>query len=293
MTEPLVCRPAELGRVGPELGKAGGQGRVLELLDQPNHLLKTYHPETAVDPEGLISLIEFRRDLDASERDVLDQVAAWPLAAVQFQNGNWGVVFQRAPGQFWQQTTEGSLLREVQFAFCEAATWRGLRLPPRRAAVRIARGYAGLLNLLHRHGVIYSDLNQSNLLWVAGRRTRVFLIDCDSAWCRDAPRGLGRADHPMWADRRPPVVGDFASELESDRFKLALLFVRLYYRTTWIPSADTPALTLSEDPPVTRWVADLIGRGLHHRTQRPTAKEWIDALGDLDAVLGRLNRRAA
>lgn len=277
---------SSLGPIGGPLGAPGGQGTVYELPDHPDLVLKRYHATTAVDPAGLDSLVAWRRHLTPADRAAVDATTAWPDDVVHCPDGTVAVVVRRAPNRFFHQV-EGDLVpRDLSWAFCaDAVRWAGLEPAPPTVCVSLVRRIAAVFEVFHRTGVCYGDVSATNILWVGGRRPEVFFLDCDSAHVTGQPRALADAQTPLWECPWP------LEDRRRDEYKLALTFLRLFWRYDGPLTDLVRTVRLPAQPPVTRSTAALVEQGLREQGPRPAATDWLDPLQRLNQGLRR--RRVA
>ncbi|MCS5723443.1 hypothetical protein N1028_11555 [Herbiconiux sp. CPCC 203407] len=257
-------------------------------------------------PEQVAKLAAWRAGLGRRERDVLDGVAAWPLAGVANEGGDVvGCLVPLAAHPFYFIATaddgEGAGVGKT------ARNARWLVSAPKRAR-RVGAGSVGerdlvarctvlarvcvLLEMLHRSGIVFGDLSERSLLYSAddGDVARAFVVGCEgAAFERDrvlqrnsagwaAPETLesseGPDDDTADASRsRAPSVQTIAS----DRYKLGLLILRVL-----APSGD--GLERSRDADRVLGVLDEVGRLMladalgGEPAKRPSAAEWYQYL---------------
>lgn len=272
-----------LGPVVETVFDSGGQGQIRELASHPHLLLKTYGADHQPEVGPLTALAAWSpAQLSPKDRGVLLRRTSWPARIVPDTPWGVGTLILRAPDRFWVVVEGVRRTRDLQFAFVPAARFGGAELLLPAGAIALTYRYAALLDVLHRGGVAYGHLSHSNLLW-AGTRTRpeLFLIDCDAAWLTAGERALPPAQTPMWAD---PWVGDDspAEAMRRDLFKLAILFIRLYYQSLMDIDGSIPVLELPAEPPIIQSVADLLQAGLQRDGARPAAAEWLQPLNRLE-----------
>jgi hypothetical protein len=284
---PSIVPEARLGDIGPPFGHVGGQGRVHPLPDHPGWLYKRYHDTTPVDPDGLLALVEWRRQLTGRDRRIVDVRTAWPQYVVEHPGGH-GVVIRRAPARFFHVFGDEEVGTDLQFACLDTATWGGAGPAGPRTAVAIVYRYAQVLDVLHRNGVVYGDMSHTNMLWTSAPGwPGVFVIDCDAAWLTTGPRGVPFSETPPWID---PWPNDLTAERlrRLDLFKLGQLFLRTYYHWPGKITATTTSLGLHDEPPVTRRITDLLTASLRRdrpHQPRPRARDWLDPLVVLERHL--------
>jgi hypothetical protein len=147
----------------------------------------------------------------------------------------------------------------------------------------------------------HGDLSTKNVLWSLQRGPEVFVLDCDNCEQFDpdgrplTPAGRRRAMTPNWDD--PAVAGGGNPTLASDRYSLALIFLRVVGAANFpIQARQRQGGPITVDFAVPRGhLADallgpgaelwhLCGRGLNvsDPDRRPPASAW---LAPLEAVL--------
>lgn len=266
---------------GGALLGSGGQGDVYELDSHPGQLLKRYRQGVAVDVAGLTALVAWRSSLAPRDRAIIDQHTAWPTDVVDCEDGTHGILMQRASDDYFHVVEGDTLPRDISWAFMvDAARFSGLQPASPTAAVAIMFQLVTVFDILHRNGVAYGDLSSTNVLWSGGSRPSILLIDCDSAGVVGQPRALAEAQTPLWSCPWPGVEGQ-----ERDEFKLAVAFLRLYFRYEGPLTSTTRNIQVPAHPPVTRDAADLLGAGLMQVSLRPSAADWVPALRQLERGL--------
>ena len=298
-------------RVG-ELLAEGGEGRVFELPLQPHLVFKAYRRPAS--REFLEDLVAWPKQVATKElAGRVAAAAAWPASVVVDSDGAaTGLLIPRAPRRFALRHRDGTT-RLASLSYLTAdpahrALAYGLDLPGEVSPARIGVVYA-LARLLQAFeseapAVGHGDLSAKNVLWSLQRGPEVFVIDCDN--CDRFGAGgepLGPADRrramtPNWED--PAVPGGSDPTLSSDRYSLALIFLRV------VGAANFPVQSRQrQDPTVTIDFAvpsplfrhpllgpgapvwDLCARGLSvsRARDRPSADAWVAAL---EAVLDSL-----
>lgn len=262
--------------IGALLG-SGGQGDVYEVTSGTGQLLKRYRRGIDVDDAGLAALVDWRKHLSQKDIAIVDKHTAWPLEVVDCEDGTFGILMNRAPNEYWHTVEGDELPRDLSWAFMvDAARFVGLQPASPLAAVMMMAQIATVFDVFHRNGVVYGDLSASNVLWTSGNSPSVLLIDCDAAEVTGQPRALKEAQTPLWNCPWPGVEGR-----ERDEYKLAVAFLRLFFRYEG-PIADTTSnIQVPAYPPVTRDAADLLGAGLKQVSIRPSAADWLPALHQL------------
>jgi DNA-binding helix-hairpin-helix protein with protein kinase domain len=255
----------------------GGQGDVYELDSDPRLLLKRYRADVAVDEAGLRALVDWRKQLQPKDFAVIDKHAAWPLEVVDCEDGTYGILMNRAPQEYWHTVEGATLPRDLSWAFMEdAARFVGLEPAPPTAAVLLMVQIATVFDVFHRNGVAYGDLSATNVLWTGGNSPSVLLIDCDSAGITGQPRALQEVQTPLWNCPWPGVEAQ-----ERDQYKLAIAFLRLFFRYEGPIMDTTRNIQVPSYPPVTQDTASLLGAGLKQVSIRPAPADWLPALQQL------------
>ncbi len=257
----------------------------------------------ADDALRLARLIAWRDGLDPRERAALDGVAAWPLAAVTDDDGaTVGCLVPLAAHPFYY-VPAGE--RETSKA-PQSAKW--LVVAPKRARRVGAEAVAErdlvarctvlarmclLLDLLHRHGIVYGDLSDRAVLFGAGEVPSAFVVGCEGAVFADsAGRGtIAQRNSVGWvapetaapeveSGGHPDAVLKAAPSVQSaetDRHKLGLLILRVL-----APAGD--GLERSRDAARLRGVLDDTGERMLQRAlgeapgERPSAADWYTYL---------------
>lgn len=251
------------------------------------------------DSAALSRLVALRWGLDARERALLDGLAAWPLAVVEGDEGDVvGCLVPLAAHPFYYLPAEEKNPGKVP----QQAKW--LVVAPKRAR-RAGAASVGerdvvarstvlarvclLLDLLHRHGVVYGDLSDRSVLFGVGEVAEAFVVGCEGAavgttsdelpgvqrnstgWAAPETFDIEDAD----AAKTDPTMSRASSvqTVETDRYKLALLILRVL-----APSGD--GLERSRDAGRIRSVLDETGQQLMRDAlegapdARPTAADW-------------------
>ena len=268
--------------LGPMISD-GGQGMVFELTDDDTRVLKQYKAGVTVDPDGLVALADWRAGLAGKDLAVIDQHTAWPEQVVAFDDGTHGFLMRKAPASFWHVVEGARVPRDLTYAVSQdAARFVGLRPASPGEAVAVVFQLATVFDVFHRNGVAYGDLSSRNLLWTGGSRPSTLLIDCDAAGVEGAPRALQEAQTPLW-----DCAWDGVEGRERDEYKLALLFLRLYWHFEGIIGDSTPQVQVPASRPAQREVGELLGAGLWRVSLRPSAADWLPSLRELERGLRR------
>jgi DNA-binding helix-hairpin-helix protein with protein kinase domain len=289
--------------IGSLIGK-GGEGAVYEVVGNQQLVAKIYHQ--APSPQKVAKLTAMVHLADPG----ISKCAAWPVATLQADSVTRvvGILLPRLDHAKEIYKLYSPAERAVVFP---SASWKFL--------IRAARNTAIAFETLHQRTIVIGDVNQGNL-FVSDRAT-VSLIDCDSFQIRQ-PRGafLCEVGVPHFT---PPELqsANFAQTPRTanhDNFGLAILIFHLLFMGRhpfagrYSGSGDMPieraisehrfafgseAARLQMAPPpnsltlknLPRNVGTLFERafnkGGEDPNSRPSAAEWAEALGQLEAAL--------
>ena len=288
--------------VDKEIGQ-GGFGVVHRVLGSPvagdARPMVLKRPKPTLDPadipavlDGMRQAVLFRDGLYPRDRQEIDKIAVWPVAMVTDHDKEVGCLLPLIPGEYSM-----NIPAKGNFPAKQEQRVIGYLAAPARArngvgydspdfhddAVRlhILAKLAGAIELLHRHGLVFGDLNPNNEVF-SFSPPGVLLLDCETvAHISDSSRTLRQGHFPRWV---PPEMNNRASQkklqtFQTDVYKLGLAFVRFISGATGatqrkelpspVPSVVTPQLSA------------LIGRALDPTpTVRPTAAELRQAAED-------------
>lgn len=146
----------------------------------------------------MLTLVEFLPRLPAGERARIGQRTIWPLRVVAGDNGAaTGIVMRMIPSQYFARGRP----REIGDLFHAPADARELGLPQAGTAGRItlcARISATYM-LLHRAGIVVGDVSARNVVFTAGERPHILVVDTDSARKEGTRGAFGSQPHtPFW-----------------------------------------------------------------------------------------------
>lgn len=255
------------------------------------------------DSARLSRLVALRWQLDVRERAMLDGIAAWPLAVVEGDDGDIvGCLLPLAAHPFYYLPLEERVPGKIP----QQAKW--LVVAPKRARRAGARAVGErdlvarctvlarvslLLELLHRHGMVFGDLSDRSVLFGAGEVAEAFVVGCEAVafageqtsqrnsagWAAPETRdgaGVGADGDADASTSRAPSVQTVAS----DRYKLGLLILRVL-----APAGD--GLERSRDADRVLGVLDAVGQLMladalgGEPAKRPSAAEWYQYLRDV------------
>jgi hypothetical protein len=205
----------------------GGQGRVYRLPGRPGHLLKRYHRHVL----GDFNVVELRRltarpaIMQPADRHFVAEAAAWPLASVLDGGRCVGFLMREAPDRFSAAIGRHGRLLEVQFLLHPVKPmWRALTLPSVDQRRELAACYVRFFQVLHRYDVIVGDVSMRNFLWTLRGGPGIFALDCDGYRLNGHHPAIPQPQTPDWEDQ---AMTAGRATLDSDRYKLALLVIRI------------------------------------------------------------------
>lgn len=148
-------------RLGEKLG-TGGEATVYAAADNPQIVIKLYHPGRHIDADKLSAMV-------SASHPALQNIAAWPIAAVhkQVRGPAVGFMMPRIRDGFEIHELYSPTARQSRFP---DATWRFL--------VHVAANCARALACLHSRNIVMGDVNQKNFM-VHSNGT-IHILDCDS-----------------------------------------------------------------------------------------------------------------
>ncbi|MFE7560329.1 hypothetical protein [Kitasatospora sp. NPDC057500] len=270
--------------VGDEAGR-GGQGRVQRLDGYPGLLFKRYLDAGAVNGRALEELVGLRLRLPRAERDRLDAQAAWPLCRVVDGPRCVGFLMREAPpAMTWRTATGARRLTEAQhLLYPEKPATQGVVRPDGEQRLALVLELTGLIDRLHRWGLVIGDLSHANVLWTVLPEPAVHLLDCDGIRLVGASPVLEQADTPNWADPRSPHGS--AASVDSDRYKAALLIGRTLAQDPYVvpgaPLEPLPGMLTDRQLAQVRRVWEQAA-GPYGSRPDPTA--WLMALGGRGSI---------
>ncbi|WP_440065568.1 hypothetical protein [Streptosporangium sp. OZ121] len=277
----LVTHPHDRQRTSlslePEPIGEGGQGVVTRVHGPGPLVYKEYMPQAGtVNEAALTDLVDFGHALPPSERRLLFSQCAWPTARIRDGDRITGFLMREVPDEFSGPIGDASKLVEVQYLlFPPGHTWQSLHQPDITGRVEIALAATRLIDILHGHGFVLGDISFRNLLWRPAPPYSVFLLDCDGFRRCGGEPVLRQAHTPDWDDPLQPSTGP---DLDTDRYKLALLVGRVLARDAYVRPGKTLTPLPGLKPQTADAVTELFTRAQGPRGSRPTAKEWIQAL---------------
>ncbi|WP_248965318.1 hypothetical protein [Sphaerisporangium perillae] len=261
----------------PEPLGSGGQGVVKRLRGPQQLVYKEYMPQAGtVDGRALAEIVDFGRSLPATDQQTVLRQCAWPVARVVAGNRVTGFLMPEVPRHFSATIGRAVRLVELQYLLYKPGqAWRNLYQPSIQQRLHIAMRATELVELLHKHGIVLGDISYRNLLWQPAEPHGVFLLDCDGFRRQGREPVLRQAHTPDWNDPYQPRTGP---DLDTDRYKLALLIGRVLSRNAHVRPGDDLKLLPGLDPNVARQVAEMFALAARPYGQRPIAAEWLQSL---------------
>jgi DNA-binding helix-hairpin-helix protein with protein kinase domain len=290
---------AGLGRIGDRLGE-GGQAVVyrlpdLRLPDDDRELVYKEYRLGHAPPIGMDAIVNKRTGMSVADRAKLDSIAVWPVRAVRDGDRYRGVVLPMIPAEFFQRRRlPGSGVssrdpREVQNLFVAPSLAQrvGMPLVPLNHRYAVCRDLADALAFLHRHGIVFGDINAKNVLFRQAAQATVMLVDCDAVRSRGSAAVTRQLNAPDW----DPPEGGSVLTTATDLYKLGLFVLRVLNpgaqaSTSRDPRRADPLLRIGRGHEMLRAALSADPR---HRT---TAGQWRNYFADLAAMTAtELQRR--
>lgn len=264
--------------LGEESG-GGGQGQVLRVLGRSPGLVYKRYRVPGAHPDALKLLVDIPSSMPPADRERLLRLSAWPLARVVRHGQVSGFLMQEIPSRFYAPNSVGAnKLRELQYLVYERKpAWGDIVQGDVNAKIRIevAREFANLVHLLHDRSLVIGDVSMTNVLWAPGDPPSILLIDCDGIRQLGSPPVFQQADTLDWGDPQQPASGP---DLDSDRYKLALLVGRVLCKAPYLRPGDELQLVPDLPSIISLRVHELWVRAAGPRADRPHASDWITAL---------------
>ena len=265
--------------LGEELGR-GGQGIVNRVVSGPHAglALKRY-TLSGPDPKAMNRLVSAPASLSHVEREQLFRMTSWPLARVMENGRPAGVLMREIPGTFVARTRSGaSQILELKYLpYDRKPLWGDIDPPDIVGRLELVKRYVSLFQLLHSRSLVVGDVSMNNLLWSSeGGDHSVFLLDCDGVRKAGEKPVLPQAETPDWKDPEIPTTG---LDLDTDRYKLALLVGRVLSRQPNIHPGDPLTLLPGLPEKVARAVERRFADASGAYGTRPDVWQWGIALG--------------
>jgi HEAT repeat protein len=189
-----------------------------------------------------------------------------------------GFLMQEIPAHFYAPNSRGIMKpRELQYLLYERKPAWGEIVSGDvgvQTRIEVALEFAELVHLLHGRFLVIGDISMINVLWTPGRNS-IFLIDCDGVRQLGSAPVLRQVATPDWEDPMEPASGP---DLDSDRYKLALLVGRVLSRSPHLHPGEELLLTPDLPVDIALQVRKLWTRAAGPRAGRPNASDWVAAL---------------
>lgn len=282
--------------LGAELGR-GGEGCVFEVSGDPARVAKIYH-----DPVKTEKAAKLKTMVALATPELL-KLTAWAVDTLHDTPGGKviGVLMFRLSSHKEIHKLYSPKSRLVEFT---KADWRFL--------IHVAANVARAFHSIHESGNVIGDVNYGNI--VISSDATVKLIDCDSFQISTADGRKFLCPVGVSTYTPPELQGkSFANTPRTpnhDAFGLAVMIFQLLFMGrhpfsgTYLGAGEMPlekaigefrfaygasaGARQMRQPPgalsldaVTEPVSDLFSRAFTRQDNRPTAKEWVGALGDL------------
>jgi DNA-binding helix-hairpin-helix protein with protein kinase domain/Flp pilus assembly protein TadD len=290
----------QLITLGTELGR-GGEGSVYEVSSDPTRVAKIYH-----DPVKAEKATKLKAMVTLATPELL-KLTAWAVDTLHDRPGGKivGVLMFKLNSYKEIHKLYSPKSRLIEFT---KADWRFL--------IHVAANVARAFHTIHESGNVIGDVNYGNI--VISSDATVKLIDCDSFQISTAdgqkflcPVGVSTYTP---SELQGKLFPNTPRTPNHDAFGLAVMIFQLLFMGrhpfsgTYLGVGDMPLEKAIEEfrfaygtsagarqmrqPPgaisldaVTKSVSDLFFRAFARQDNRPTAKEWIDALSDLASNL--------
>lgn len=187
-----------------------------------------------IELENIAELIRFRDALSIDDRALLDSAILWPIALVADGPRIVGNVMERLPDEAMKTTggkTEaiGVFTLMGREKYCPASHTKG--------RLKIVAGLVYCVAVLHRLGVVYGDLSQSNAVLLA-KSGGVLLIDSDVCKVPMSPVDFVQGHTPPLTPPEQRGKPLSQSTLEGDVFKLSEMAARILLNRAQLVDPD-------------------------------------------------------
>ncbi|MCD0447622.1 hypothetical protein LO762_00195 [Actinocorallia sp. API 0066] len=267
--------------LGDQLG-TGGQGTVFALKGKGKGLVyKEYLNPGMVNGVELAELVALpSRAFTDAERRRLRAQTAWPRNRVLDGGVVKGFLMERVPDEFSGQAAAGAKLLELQYLlYPPKPLWGSITPLDVDGRLHAVRQAAALFQLLHSKGLVIGDVSMVNLLW--SHTPGIHLLDCDGIRRQGHPPVTAQAETPDWDDPTQPPGGP---DLDTDRYKLALLVVRVLARDSGVRPLQAPTLLPGLPQRIVEEVTKRFAEANGPRGTRPDAARWCAALSERGTI---------
>ena len=235
--------PVNLTKVLTEDGQKaeGGEGRLYE-TDYNNLVAKIYHEgkRTSEREKKILYMIE--HPLTGNKRST-DNIC-WPEEILYDSDHVFqGFLMKRVPQGYLQLGRSVLMISRPEVQKSILPEWN------REDLVKVATGFAYLLETLHANKVLMGDVNAGNIMVDPKNAWNVYLVDCDSYQIADFPCPVGKEEytHPHMAARLG-MAGKLSFEkcirtLDEEQYSAAILIFQILM-VGGFPFASTSGKTL-------------------------------------------------
>ncbi|MCX2965404.1 hypothetical protein [Gordonia aquimaris] len=232
--------------------------------------------------DNVAVLIDYRRRMDAADRQLLDNLTTWPLDTVTEPGGGVvGYLMRIVPDDFFEND-----IIQIPHNISKPRSFTDLTAPEvaERSGVvdivakddlveriRMCAWMCRIFALLHRHNITYGDINEKNVLYSSKHDPPVMLVDIDPARVEGRSPQFTQANlaHMVAPENTGKNHTSRQDEL-TDRYKIARLCAQILISSR---SLDPQFRALR--PVSDREGFELFERGLRGpRADRPSAAEW-------------------
>lgn len=262
----------------------GGQGVVyrapaVRTTFAKSMVFKEYKPGTlaSLNVVALEAMPEFLESLPYRDGAKLISIASWPCAVVDDGGDITGFVMPSIPEEFFTdfRTARGASRVTAEFQhLLNDLHVLAMRFPSGvisdRQRYELLQQAASALKFLHDRGVCVGDISPKNLLFSLSPVPAVYFVDCDAMRVNGVSL-VKQMETPGWE----VPAGEELATVSSDRYKLALLAVRLLVGSQ--DAKDPGRLPPATPVALQHLIADTLSGA---PDQRPSLDEW-------DAVLNQ------
>lgn len=276
-------------RIGPMLGRGGGQGAVFELPRHEGFVYKHYYQPIENARASFDELVEAGRRLQHPLAD--HRIGAlWPVHILGPGESVEGYVMPLMPDHFRAEihTPYGAELQEATLEFAlvpeSGKAFYPIRVLSARERLELVRLIGIFLDALHANDLVYGDLSLKNMRY-ATDPIELLVMDMDGVHHISTPviPDKDLANTPDWND--PHRSSDMPLGFDLDRYKYALLVYRLMVVNS-VSAAfpeDSAAISVPEavciDNDQRQRLEFLLQRAATGLTgSRPAIREWLAIL---------------
>ena len=288
-------------QMGEKIGD-GGEGEVYLVSNKPSDVFKVFKDSvrSELNEGGLAATIGLLDSMAPHDRAFITSRAVWPHTLVKDKGSFGGFLMPLLPSDYfclhggkgspiegmndWNKLTfRKAWMNNPNLESNSPALWypagkdfdslNANEKKKRVSLLKLLKDLAQVFETLHKHNIVVGDVSGRNILWSRQTGDSVMLIDCDG--CRiDKTVGVTKAKQsPEWFD--PHLNGP--TNIESDLYKMAIAIYRGYFSDSLgKPENNSVPLASNADREIQRLALRGVGQ-----SARPTASEWVNALGNL------------